>query len=172
MRVLRFLQISLATVVAVTTTLSTSLIGCVTKAKDTGPPGRGVVCDPVPPPPQRSWADMVHPTFNNVLFANDKAAIRPESRAEIDKVCANLNEHPKDTVIVEGHTSDTGTPAHNLALGLRRAEAVKAYMVEQGIAPDRIQTKSLGSSKPAVPNDTPANRKLNSRVTFSYTFGE
>ncbi len=107
--------------------------------------------------------------FNNVLFDFDKAVLKPEGKAEVDKVIADLKEHPKDTVLIEGHTDNVGSEKYNEALGQRRADAVKKYMVEQGIAADRIQTKSFGLTKPAVPNDTAANRKLNRRVVFDVT---
>lgn len=172
MSFLRFLRISAATVIALTTPLTTFLAGCATKSD--GPPPQDpphpiLHGDPPPPPPP---CDMVHPVFNHLLFQQGKAELGPEAKAEADKICAELKAYPKDTVTIEGHTSDTGTPEFNMALGLRRAQAAKAYLVEQGIAGERIEMRSYGETKPAVPNDSPANRKLNQRVAFAYHINE
>ena len=109
------------------------------------------------------------PVTNNVLFDFDKAVLKPEGKAEADKVVTELKKHGKDSVVLEGHTDSVGSDQYNMGLGQRRADAVKKYMVEQGVAPERLSAKSLGESQPAVPNDTPANRKLNRRVVFNYT---
>ena len=110
--------------------------------------------------------------FNHVLFDYDKATLKPEGRAEIDKVVAEMKLHEGDTVLIEGHASNEGSDAYNMALGQRRADAVRDYMVQMGIAPNRIQTISYGESRPAVANDTPANRKLNRRAVFVITMGD
>ena len=128
------------------------------------PPEPKKVEEPTPPPPPK--VKRIAPKFNNILFDFDKSALKPEGKAEIDKVVADLKEFPEDTLEVQGHTCDVGTDEYNMGLGQRRADSVKAYMIEAGIAADRIATKSLGESDPAVPNDTPANRKLNRRAVF------
>ena len=109
--------------------------------------------------------------FNNILFDFDKAVLRPEGKAEVDKLVAEMKAHGGDTVVVEGHTCDLGSEDYNMALGQRRADAIKKYMVESGIAAERITSKSLGESQPAVPNDSEPNRKLNRRVQFNLTMG-
>ena len=107
--------------------------------------------------------------LNSVLFDFDKAVLKPEGKVEVDKLVAELKKYGKDTVVVEGHTCNVGADAYNMGLGQRRADSVKKYMVEQGIDAGRIQTVSFGESKPAVPNDSAANRKLNRRVVFRQT---
>lgn len=109
------------------------------------------------------------PAYAHVLFDFDKAVLKPEGKAETDKVIADLKAHAKDTIVLEGHTCNVGAEDYNMGLGQRRADSVKAYMIEQGIDAGRITTKSLGETKPAVANDTPANRKLNRRVMFDTT---
>lgn len=132
--------------------------------KDQTPP------PPPPPPPVTPPAiERKKPVYSNVLFDFDKAVLKPEGKAEVDKVVADLKKNEKDTIVVEGHTCDIGDEKYNMGLGQRRADAVKKYMVEQGIAEGRITTKSLGETKPAVPNDGAANRKLNRRVMFDQT---
>jgi len=121
------------------------------------------------PPPQPPVVKREKPIFAHVLFDFDKAVLKAEGKAETDKVIASMKEHPKDTLVIEGHTCNIGEEKYNEGLGQRRADAVKKYMVEQGIAEARITTKSFGETKPAVPNDTPANRKLNRRAMFDIT---
>ena len=123
---------------------------------------------PVPPaPPKRQ-----KPVYSSVLFDFDKAVLKPEGKAEVDKTVADLKKNGKDTIVVEGHTCDIGDEKYNMGLGQRRADAVKKYMVEQGIAEGRITTKSFGETKPAVPNDSAANRKLNRRVMLDQAIVE
>jgi len=123
----------------------------------------------LPPPPVESPPiDYRSNILNNILFDRDKTVVRPEGKPEIDKVVIELKRFPKDTVEVEGHTSSEGDPAYNMALGQRRADTVKKYMVESGIAPERVKAVSYGHTRPAVPNDSEPNRKLNRRVEFRY----
>ncbi|HUW61694.1 MAG TPA: OmpA family protein [Candidatus Bathyarchaeia archaeon] len=129
------------------------------------------VTPPPPPQPPRPREPVkparVKPTFNNVLFDFDKSVLKPEGRVVADEVVASMKAHSQDTLVLEGHTDNIGTDEYNNALGQRRADAVKRYMVEQGIAPERVEAKSFGESQPAVPNDSPGNRALNRRVVFN-----
>ncbi|HIJ64505.1 MAG TPA: OmpA family protein [Candidatus Hydrogenedentes bacterium] len=142
---------------------------------------RGVVyntlVEPAPErPPQEGPAPegpiRVIPTLSCVLFDFDKAVVKPEGMAVVNQVVALMKEHRDDTVIVEGHTCNIGTEEYNMGLGQRRADAVQKCLVDGGIGPGRITTKSYGESQPAVANDTPANRKLNRRVVFKIIMGD
>lgn len=131
------------------------------------------VAEPAPPPPpppaqppKPSWQK---PVLNNILFDFDKAVLKPEGQAIADQVIQHMKEWPNTVVTIEGHTCNIGTEQYNMGLGQRRADAVKKYMVEKGIDASRITTISYGESRPAVPNDTPANRKLNRRAVFDVT---
>jgi outer membrane protein OmpA-like peptidoglycan-associated protein len=73
--------------------------------------------------------------LNNLLFESGKAQVRPEALAEIQKVVAEMQKYPNDTVIVEGHANDGGSSAYNMALGHQRADAVRDVMVQMGVAP-------------------------------------
>lgn len=130
------------------------------------------VVPPPPPPPPPPDPKREKPVLNNVLFDFDKAVLKPEGKAEVDKLVAEMKKFPKDTVVIEGHTCNVGPAEYNMGLGQRRADAVKAYMVESGIDAARVETVSYGLTKPAVPNDTPANRKLNRRAVFNITLGD
>ena len=123
-----------------------------------------------PSPPKPVEPELIdykpYPSIGLILFDFGKAVLRAEGKAEADKVVVELKKHRNDKVIVEGHASPEGDDAYNMALGLRRAESVKKYMVESGIEPNRITTKSYGETQPVLPNDIPARRKINRRVEF------
>ena len=73
------------------------------------------------------------------------------------------------TVQLEGHTDSTGPEAYNMGLSVRRAEAVKNHLVENGIDTSRLTTKGFGESNPIAPNDTAKGRAENRRVGFTIT---
>lgn len=109
--------------------------------------------------------------LNNILFPLDSIQLSDISKAEINKAVAEMQKFNGDTVTCVGHTDDTGSETYNQQLGLRRAQAVVDYIAANGIAPQRLRAESKGENEPAVPNDTPANRALNRRVTFQYKMG-
>lgn len=104
-----------------------------------------------------------------VLFDFDKATLKPAGREAINVLVADMKASPNDRVAVEGHTCDIGTAEYNMGLSQRRANAVKAYMVNQGIEKGRISTAGLGETRPAVPNTSSENRSLNRRAEFKFT---
>lgn len=128
------------------------------------------VADP-PAPPAEPPAPVTREAIllNNVLFDFDKNVLKPEGKMEIDKLVAEMTKFGKDSVVVVGHTDSVGTDAYNMGLGQRRADAVSNYMKAAGIDAGRIQTKSMGESEPAVPNDSRENRALNRRAVFQIT---
>jgi len=131
--------------------------------KPTPPP---TVTPPPPPPPAPPKVEARRPVSNTVLFEFDKATLSPEGKAALNEVVADLKKFPKDTITVQGHTDSTGPADYNMGLSKRRAMAVVNYLTSQGIDKSRIKAEWFGETKPAVPNDTPANRKLNRRVYF------
>ncbi|MCC6144138.1 MAG: OmpA family protein [Candidatus Hydrogenedentes bacterium] len=128
-----------------------------------------VVEPPVAPPTKPERTKVL---LNNVLFDFDKAVLKPEGKAEVDKLVAEMKAHPGDSVVIQGHTCDIGTEEYNMGLGQRRADAVKRYMIEQGIDQGRVTTVSFGETQPAVPNTDAANRKLNRRAQFDVTLSD
>lgn len=140
------------------------VFGCWQQPEPTPPPPPP---DDPPPPVERQVI-----LLNNVLFDFDKAVLKPEGKAEVDKLIAEMKAHPGDTAVIEGHTCNIGTAEYNMGLGQRRADAVKRYMIENGIAPERVSTVSYGLTRPAVPNDSPANRKLNRRAEFQVNMAD
>jgi len=104
--------------------------------------------------------------FPRVHFDFDKYNLRTEAPKSIDTVLAILRQYPTVVVSVEGHTDSIGTEAYNMRLGQRRAETVRAYLIEQGVAPYRLRPRSYGENKPWRPNSNPYNRFLNRRTEF------
>lgn len=127
---------------------------------------------PAPAPEPQPEPKRTAIVLNNVLFDFDKSTLRPEGKAEIDKLIAEMKKFGNDTVVVIGHTCNIGTEQYNMGLGQRRADAVANYMKANGIDAGRISTKSMGETQPAVPNDSPANRELNRRAEFEITLGQ
>src|ERR1700738_4889802 len=85
-----------------------------------------------------------------VVFAFDRADITPEAQEILARQADWLRRYPNVTVTIEGHCDERGTREYNLALGERRAQAVKNVLVASGIMPSRITTISYGKERPAV----------------------
>ena len=106
---------------------------------------------PVEPPPSTdmdSMEKMFLREMQDAYFDLDKADVRPDARAALGKSGDFLRRYPQMKVVVEGHCDERGSTEYNLALGDRRAAAVKQYMVSLGIGADRISTVSYGKEKP------------------------
>ena len=118
---------------------------------------------PAPPPPPKPVTEKV--TFAaDVFFDFDKAVLKPEGKAKLDDVVGKLKATALEVVIAIGHTDSVGTAEYNQKLSVRRAEAVKAYMVSKGIEPNRIYTEGKGKAQPIASNTTAEGRAKNRRV--------
>lgn len=130
---------------------------CLTKIKDT----------PVYIPPVDTVVVM-----DNIYFEFNKATLLKESYEAIDnQIIAMMNKYSTMVVEVGGHTDSQGAEDYNLKLSQARAESVKNYLISKGIAPERIEAKGYGESKPVAPNtlngkDNPEGRKKNRRTEF------
>lgn len=120
------------------------------------PPARR---DEAPPPPPRtttqalgpvpgSTQDFVINAGDRVYFDYDQYAVRADGRPVLDKQAAWLQRYPQVQVRIEGNCDERGTREYNFALGARRADAVKAYLVSRGLNPSRITTISYGKERP------------------------
>jgi outer membrane protein OmpA-like peptidoglycan-associated protein len=102
-----------------------------------------------------------------IQFALDQAVILPESTPLLTEIADVLVRTPRiKRVEIQGHTDNSGTPEHNQALSEQRAEAVRKWLSDHGVTPDRMVAKGYGQSKPLVPNVTAANKAKNRRVQF------
>ena len=99
-------------------------------------------------------------------FASNSAALKPESRSELERLLALLASNSSLRIRLQGHTDDIGEENDNLQLSQRRADAVKTWLLEKGIAAERLETRGFGESRPLLPNDSDANRALNRRTEF------
>jgi len=104
-----------------------------------------------------------------IEFNFDSSEILPESRFILANTVQTLVSHPKMKVSVVGHTDSIGTDAYNQGLSERRAQAVKTYLIAQGIAEERMTTEGRGEKEPIAPNTTDAQRMKNRRVVFMVT---
>ena len=86
--------------------------------------------------------------IDNIFYDFDKATLRPESTEALDKLVALLNENPNVTIELSSHTDNRGSDAYNERLSQRRAESVVNYLIEHGIAADRLSPKGYGEGKP------------------------
>ena len=94
--------------------------------------------------------DLVQNVGDRVFFDFDKSDIKPEGRQILQRQADWLKKYPNVTVTVEGHCDERGTREYNLALGERRASAVKKLLVALGIPANRVSTISYGKERPAV----------------------
>lgn len=99
-----------------------------------------------------------------VYFAYDKSALDANAIAALDSQVEWLKKNPKVNVVVQGYCDKRGTAEYNLALGERRANAVKQYLISQGVAADRISTISYGKERPAVLGNNEAAWAQNRRA--------
>jgi len=102
--------------------------------------------------------------LSEVLFELNSYKLKGEHFASLDSLGKFLKSHPNLEVVVSGHTDNTGSERHNVALSTKRAEVVSEYLVDQGALFDRVSFEGFGSSQPIRGNDTQEGRSKNRRV--------
>jgi len=128
------------------------------------PPATPPVAPPPPPaaPPQ--------PTTEKVTFAADaffdfnKATLKPEGKAKLDDLVSKMGGIALEVIIAVGHTDSVGGDAYNQKLSIKRAEAVKGYLVGKGVEKNRVYTEGKGKKQPVADNKTAEGRAKNRRV--------
>lgn len=103
-------------------------------------------------------------TLENIYFETDKFNLLPRSYPELQKLVAILKKNSVANVEIHGHTDIIGDSEHNQTLSLNRAKSVKAYLVQNGIKPDRLNVVGHGAAAPIAANDTEDGRQRNRRV--------
>lgn len=105
-------------------------------------------------------------SFSDIKFPYDSFIIPSSEVPDVEAVINYMASNPQTVVICEGHCDERGTTDYNLSLGENRAQAVRAYMVNAGIDPSRIQTRSMGEDDPLDPGHHPGAWAINRRVEF------
>jgi peptidoglycan-associated lipoprotein len=141
----------------------------------TGPGGsadasaRVTVAAPPPPPPaahEDSLDELFLKEVRDAYFDLDKADIRADAREALGHDAEFFRSYPQLKVTIEGHCDERGSTEYNLALGDRRAAAVKQYLVSLGISADRLSTVSFGKEKPVCMESNEACWQKNRRGHF------
>ena len=100
----------------------------------------------------------------DTFFDFDKAVLKAEGKALLDNLVGKLKAVNLEVIIAIGHTDSIGSNAYNKKLSLRRADAVKAYLISKGIEANRVYTEGKGESQPMASNKTKEGRAKNRRV--------
>ena len=114
------------------------------------------------------YAEGKEGMFADIMFEYDKYDVKESYKSELQAVAAWMTKNSSAKVSVEGHCDERGTNEYNLALGDRRAKAVKDYLVSLGVSSSRIETISYGEEKPAAFGHDESSWELNRRVELVY----
>jgi len=126
-------------------------------AEPVAPPQQLAEPAPAPMPEKLSLS-------TDALFNFDKADLRPDAKSELDTLLERMRASNVDEINLVGHTDAIGTDAYNQKLSERRADAVKAYLVSQGMPAEKIHTEGRGEREPVADNKTKEGRQENRRV--------
>jgi len=107
--------------------------------------------------------------FNPVQFEFNSGVLKTASFAVLDQVASEMKKDPSVKFTLNGNSSAEGTVAHNMSLSVDRANAVKSYLVNAGIAESNLTVKGFGATNPISSNDTEEGKELNRRVEFKIT---
>jgi OOP family OmpA-OmpF porin len=127
-------------------------------------PAPRVAATPPPPPAPLPVSEKVSFAAES-LFDFDQAIVKPEGKAALDGLLRKLQGMNPEVMITVGHTDAVGSDAYNQKLALRRADAVKAYLVSQSVDPARVYTEGKGERQPVADNKTADGRAKNRRVS-------
>ncbi len=126
--------------------------------------GTGVATGPVGPVPG-SQADLEQNAGHRVFFGYDQYTLTPQAQATLSRQAAWMQEYPEAVIKLAGNCDERGTREYNFALGARRAEAARAYLVSLGVDASRITTVSYGKERPLDPRSTEDAWQLNRNAT-------
>ena len=124
------------------------LSACASTPKTTTAGGGATAATAGPAP--GSEQDLVRNVGDRVFFAFDRSNLSSEAQSTLDRQAAWLTKYPQVKVLIAGNCDERGTEEYNLALGSRRANAARDYLVARGVNPARIQTISYGKDRPVA----------------------
>lgn len=174
---------------AVVTTIGLSLSACASRPKPMGPVATSAPLPPPPPSPRGddgrdlsaegvtegalpgSARDFVIKAGDLVYFDFDRFEVRSEARAVLDLQASWLSRYTTVRVRIEGNTDARGTREYNFALGARRANAVRDYLVQRGVDGSRIDTVSYGKEHPVDPSSSDKADAINRNARTVVTSG-
>lgn len=108
-------------------------------------------------------------TLGDVLFDTGEATLKPGAALALDRLAKFMQDNPRTTILVEGHTDSRGDEGYNQQLSERRAQAVAQALAERGVPGDRYRTIGRGEGFPVASNDSPAGRQQNRRVEIVFS---
>jgi outer membrane protein OmpA-like peptidoglycan-associated protein len=111
--------------------------------------------------------NVVFDEKSGIYFDTNKFNITPKSQETLNRLKTIFVDYPDTNILIEGHTDDTGSDTYNMTLSQQRANAVRDYLVSQGLAANRFTTAWHGETQPKYDNTTPEGRSKNRRVEFA-----
>lgn len=108
-------------------------------------------------------------TLGDVLFDTNQSSLKASANTHLSKLAIFLNRYPDRTVLIEGYTDSVGSDSYNLSLSQRRADAVKTFLVGQGVSSSHLSTSGKGKSAPVADNGSESGRQQNRRVEVIIT---
>ena len=121
---------------------------------------------------KREIRNLLKKAMSGIQFENAKATIKPNSYKILNDIAKIFIENPTYIVEVQGHTDNVGKYDYNMDLSERRAQAVRTYLINQGVPAERLSAHGYGPDRPIDDNKTKAGRAKNRRVEFNITFEE
>ncbi|MBZ0253251.1 MAG: OmpA family protein, partial [Candidatus Methylomirabilis sp.] len=122
---------------------------------------------PPPPPSECDAASLAQFKLADGLFAFDRYDLSAELQARLGTLVDLLKKCPGTRVQIAGHTDWTGPDQYNMTLSRKRANSVRLFLIEQGIAEERLIAVGFGEAKPVAPNATKEGRAKNRRTEFT-----